>query len=214
MNKPTLAVVTHTNPHVNRDIKRCVDSVAAALPDGAKHFIVDCFSKDDLPQARVDAMSLGDFVCFVDDDDYITPESLKMCYNTLLMSTYGVVFTQEARVTDNREVISDTAKTYEDVLKGPRIMHHMSMIRTSAITARGMELAKQAFVGVEWVLKVDAGFNKGIVHIPVVGYYWCQHAQQGHRNTAYNIYEQQAKIKEEMRTWVRPAGKIAIMKLC
>jgi hypothetical protein len=207
-----LIVVTQRNPHNGRDISRCVDSVAAALPQNATHLIIDCHNLTELRESRIAALDLSEFIVFVDDDDYITPDSLTMCLDALVDTEYGVAFTEEIRVIGNNIVKSRPAVTYAEVLQSPCRLHHLAMIRTSAVTGRGKALAAKPVTGTEWVMKVDAGFNKGIIHIPRVGYYWTQHDTQLHKSTAHQTplaYKTTAETISEMRTWEIPAGRIA-----
>ncbi len=215
-----LIVVTHRNPNNTRDITKCVDSVAVAIANLPKHItathtFIDCFSADAVTDARVEALKLGEFICFVDDDDEITPLSLAHAMSAIIACNAGVAFTQEKMVYATKAVISDCAATYEDVILGPRIIHHLAVIRSGAVTERGIKLAKYLRIGSEWVLKADAGFNKGIVHVPEIGYYWNQHDNdQSHKQTQHKAeyLDRMRYVTKEMKAWARPRGKILQVK--
>lgn len=213
-----LTIVTHTNPHHNRDMSKCVDTVAAAikyLHDNsdfkAKHEIIECKGNDLLTQARVDATKLDEFISFVDDDDYITQDGLLLCMKAITSEHgYGTAFTREIVVTPRSEMVGSYGQTYESMLGGPKSLHHLSVFRTSAITEKGLALAQTMYCGNEWVLKVCAGFNMGIIHIPKPCYYWVQHSEQMHKTLTREHSLEQHRSKMEMLTWSRPIGPIPI----
>lgn len=179
-----LTVVTHSNKLYKRDLTKCIESVAMALPVNARHVIVDCNSNySDFIKARYDALQLDDIIVFVDDDDYISKDSLTHCVAALANTTAGISFTREIKVNTDGTHQANTAPIYcRRMADTPEIVHHMTAIRTSCVSDRSLLLSTKYDIGIEWIIKVDAAFSHGAVHVPIDGYFWVQHAAQHHRD--------------------------------
>ena len=208
-----LTVVTHTCPFLGRDITKCVDSVKAALPPGAKHMIIELeYEIETFEAARFDSMKLDDIVVFVDDDDYISPNSLKYCLSALEETDAGIAFTNEVIVnSDGTQQDSKHAMLYEYMYNNPTSIHHMTAFNTKYVTERPSLLFQKYKCSIEWMMKVDAVVNAGkAIHIPIVGYYWVQHSKQHHRDPAYQKQhkEHNSLVKEEMLQWGKLSGPI------
>lgn len=95
----SLAVVTHTCKEFKRDISMCVESVDKALPSGAKHYVIESPNNPaKFTKLRFDSLGLADIVIFVDDDDYIPVDSLKLCMSAMKSYDVGIAYTQETVV--------------------------------------------------------------------------------------------------------------------
>lgn len=208
-----LTVVTHTDVTLNRDISRCLKSVQDALPKGAEHLVIESdgdYSK--FVKLRQDAMLLNDIVIFVDDDDYILPDSLQNCVDALSNTDVGIAFTKEAKVFDNRCEINKAPTNVSSIISSPTIVHHMTAYRTKYITNRSTELIKKLKISPEWILKVDAALNAGAVHIPKVGYCWVQGQVQNHKSYDYRktFSKTLFKMHDEFRSWISVNYQIQI----
>jgi glycosyltransferase involved in cell wall biosynthesis len=208
-----LTVVTHTLKSWNRDLSRCVDSINAALPENGKHIIIETNDNDNFHKARYDAMSLDDIVIFVDDDDYISPDSLKLCQQALEKTDVGIAFTREVKIsTDGRSFTSSPPKSSKDILAGPEVIHHMVAYNTKHVSERSLRLLSTADSSAEWIMKTDALFRAGGIFIPIDGYYWIHHPQQDHRRAERQkiFRERRNYIVDEMRSWLNTETDILI----
>ena len=209
-----LTVVTHIHPDWNRDITRCVDSVKAALPSGCKHEIIEC--KDNLQQARYDAMSMDDIIVFVDDDDYIAEQSLELVLQGHNMCENAVVFTNEVLVRSNgvHMPVVKQRLTYPLMTAHPRVVHHLSAIKSRYVTEKSLNTALSCGFGIEWAIKCEAAFNAGAMHVDYDGYYWVQHGNQHHATTSYTKdYQDNCKrLRKEITTWCSRRGPIMSWK--
>lgn len=175
-----LTVVTHRIKNSTRDMTKCIESVNAALTDGMTHKVIEIPKGHlDLIYARFNAMYLDDFIVFVDDDDFISKDSLKNCYNALVNSSVGFVYTKEIQVLNTgKMIISPVSLLYSDLIKHPGSIHHMTAFRTSCITEKSLQVALAAkYELTAWVMKLEAA-KYGAIHIPEVGYYYVRHDKQ------------------------------------
>jgi len=200
-----LTVVTHTMTSWGRDISKCVESVRAALPPGANHMVIDLDTyAGDFNHARYDALSLNEYVAFVDDDDYISPESLTLCLEAITNAHAGIAFTDEVVVlADGRNHVNSGTINYNKISISPHSIHHLSLIRSSAVSKDALDIAVEFGSGIEWLIKSSAAMNGGAIHVPIAGYYWIQHDGQYHRTPAV---QQQYKdnirrIGNKIREW-------------
>lgn len=209
-----LTVVTHTMKSWGRDISKCIESVEKAMPAGGKHVIIDL---DECPQdyqkARYKALELDEFVAFVDDDDYISEESLELCLKAIRETHAGISFTNEVMVNiDGSTTRNCRSVNYNMLPLHPQIIHHLTMLRTSAVSTKPIELALKHNCGIEWMMKADAALSQGAIHVPMDGYYWVQHAKQWHKNPDWqnNFIRNIRTLGNEIRTWSDKTGAIPV----
>lgn len=208
-----LTVVTHTNPNWGRDISRTIDSVRAALPSGCRHEIIECCGN--FQQARYDAMKLDDVVVFVDDDDYVSPESLDLILQHYSKNDVGLIFTNEVLVkADSTPIYSNSREIdYCMIAVHPQAVHHMSAISTKYVTERSINLANKYKMGIEWILKCEAAYAGGALHLNHDAYFWVQHKDQHHLTKEWqNDYKTNFRsLSKELKTWCTRRGKIPII---
>ena len=213
----SLTVVTQTNTDWNRDLTKCIESVEAALPPGAKHVIIKCDSDyDKFMQVRYNSMKLDDYVVFVDDDDYISPDSLILAQEALIKTDAGFAFTNEVKVYEDGKIVpSIFTKNYNLISAHPQMIHHMCVYNTKYVTERSIECALRHGRGIEWIIKVDAASNAGAIHVPIVGYYWVQHAEQHHKlDTIRRLYaNNMEQIQKELSSWNTKTDKIPVWNI-
>jgi hypothetical protein len=171
-----LTVVTHTRFTRPDLLERCTASVAAALPDGAQHLIIPCHTN--FAKARFEATRLSRYVAFVDDDDYINPTALKLCLTAIKETGAGVAFTDEVSVDldGTRQFVRNGGRSYQDVSKHPRTIHHLTVIDCNYVSPKALELNSVFDAGVCWFIKASAALTGNAIHVPIEGYYWTQHA--------------------------------------
>src|ERR1035437_6197625 len=140
-----LTVVTHTCKKWNRDLTQCLTSVDEALPKNAKHLIIELdASYENFQEARFEVLQLDEIIVFVDDDDYISKDSLNLCLQALEETGAGLAFTDEVLVgIDGREQHHNCRSVNYDMIHySPQVIHHMAMMRTAAVSSRSIELAQ------------------------------------------------------------------------
>lgn len=205
-----LTVVTHTRSLKSSTLARCIDSVAAALPPSCEHKVIELINPTatEFQKARYSAMQLGDIVVFVDDDDYISQDSLTLCLDALTNTSAGLAFTNEVIVDpDGSTRVNNRRINYDMICLTPQIIHHMSAYRTSSVSSDSYMLAEKYQCGIEWIMKCEAAYKHGAVYIPTNGYYWVQHALQHHRTLDWqtSFRRNTRLIGAEMRKWLDPA---------
>ncbi|MBT9097479.1 glycosyltransferase family 2 protein [Methylovulum psychrotolerans] len=211
----SLAVVTHTCRAWGRDIRPCLESVKAALPDKAQHVVIALGEDNDaFIKARYEALALAEVVAFVDDDDTVEPDALRLGLAALAQSGAGVAFTNEVKTfADGSEIRHHKAGcTYEMATDSQGIIHHLALIRTAAVSGLSFGLASRYGVDSEWVMKTEAALLHGAVHVPMFGYRWTQHAHQHHclSDQVEKRTHSREKISAAMRLWGGNRGVIPV----
>lgn len=189
-----LTVVTHTrlhNPYPEL-LERCKQSVAAALPSNSQHIVVFNDStgmhRDSAQFAefyanlRYSALQYSQYIAFVDDDDYIHPDSLRTCMDAISQTGTAVAVTNEIMVDVDGKYLSAYRypRYYCGVANHPRTVHHLTVFNRDFVQPVALELALQFGAGIEWTMRASACLTGGAVHVPIDGYYWTQHK---HRST-------------------------------
>lgn len=173
-----LLIITHTAEHRPEALARCQASVASMLPEGARHIVMIVPGVEFLVPARMAAIytNPGKLVCFVDDDDIVINDSLRICKAAHEANDVGFVFTDEqmTRKLDGKTLANNSGvRTYEDLLDNPRRFHHLTMYRTDYVPKYHLGLhEEQSGTGIEFLLKAGAGLSHGALHVPIIGYDW------------------------------------------
>lgn len=211
-----ITVITHHNPNRNVDINRCVQSVNAALQHGDKHIFIECDAKihTEFLQARFDSLKLGDYVCFVDDDDYIPENVLAIARQCIIENPdVGLYFTRECRVIGNDIIQCKAGENYENLISGPTSMHHLCVFNTKYITIECLDIAIKAQCGIEWVIKCWLALQYGAIHIPIDGYFYCLHKHQLSGKMARKFFDNRSFFKGVFAGWQKYYGQIPIYTL-
>lgn len=147
----SLIVVTQTRFTRPEWLEQCKESVAAALPPGAVHLILNSPSEH-WSTLRHEATQASEFVAFVDDDDIIDPLSLKLLLKALQTSNAGMACTNESTADidlKNIKPMPDVPKIYERIRTQPRELHHLRMYRASAIDKTSLDLNNEIGCGID-----------------------------------------------------------------
>lgn len=174
-----LTLVTHTKTVWARDITRCVKSVEKAI-DGlteVKHLVIPdrrtSTGFESFARLRYTAKDLDQYIAFIDDDDYISEDSIKTLLKYLKQRPeLGIVYSSEITLTD--ETFSNNASeiahyTYESIIeKQPT---NLCIINTKYITDRSLELSIKHKLRIENVMKLEAALEGGALYVQVNGYF-------------------------------------------
>lgn len=209
-----ITIVTHTQFRRPELLERCKQSVASALIPGARHIIIEC--NGDFAQARYDATQLSEFVAFVDDDDTISTDAIQKTYDAIIATGAGAATTNEAMVDVKGNIIgvSEQRKLYNGVSMHPRVVHHLTMLRSRSVDERALHIANKLKVGICWLIKASAVMSPdGAVHVPIIGANWTLHNSLStqHKKESSN-YDSYIKVisKEIRTTWGERSGMIPL----
>lgn len=209
-----LTVVTHTMKSWKRNISRCIESVADAMPANSRHIIIDLDDyAHNFQEERYKALCLDEYIAFVDDDDYISKDSLRLCLEALTSTNSGIAFTNEVVVNaDGSRMVNSRRVDYNMLSLHPQIIHHLSMIKTSTVTPKTIELALRYKCGIEWLMKADSALHFGAIHVPIEGYFWVQHNKQWHRTHEWqnSFIKNIRSIGYEICSWGNRTGSIPV----
>ncbi len=216
-----LTVVTHTRGDRPEFLRQCCASVEAQLPAGAQHKVIKLDTKGNFSvfmRARLAALSLGDIITFVDDDDYLVGTGLTSAYSAIVEHNAGLSFTGE------RMVDELGATLWESDLQGPKflsmiachpaIAHHLCLIRTSCVSSSCWTNTEDYGPFLEWMIKGSAALSsQSSVFIPQIGYSWRQHDTSMSKSEAWaSIYEPAlfSKVSKELMSLVLEDKRIPV----
>lgn len=210
-----ITIVTHTRFKRLELLERCKKSVADALIPGATHVIIEC--QTDFAKARYAATQLDEFVAFVDDDDTISTDAIKLCYDAITFSGAGAATTNEAAVDINGKIIgvNSIRKSYGAVSINPRTIHHFTLLRASSVDRRALDIDAKHNAGVCWSLKASAALSaQGAIHVPIVGANWTVHNNSQHFLDNSNFSGKIRDIGRDIRAmWPHENGPIPMYDL-
>lgn len=202
-----IAIITHTRQHAPW-LKGCVDSVRANMPAGGLHHVI--VDTGDMAQMRWDACQLDEFVAFVDDDDLVVNDAIAKCIDALQRTGAGVAFTDQLYidVAGNPLAIDDRPIRYRDVMMTPQAIHHLAVMRRSALDPLVLEMANEIGWGIDWLLKSYAALRHGAVHVPIVGYHWRQHRDQESVLKRAQFHQAVPLLRACIGTWLTKDGPV------
>ena len=212
-----LTVVTHVDPRAPRNMERCRDTVSDALPRGAQHRIIECAAEShlDYASARFQALQLDQYVVFVDDDDYISIDSLEICSAAIQSSQAGLAFTNEVivRPTGQIDRVSH-AVSYEEIGVSVQKIHHMAMFRSQAVSERAFRAGVYHCCGIDWAMRAEAALLHDAVHVPIDAYFWVHHEHQHHKSPKVLDAARQniPKLGLEIRSWSDRTGPVPVWR--
>ncbi len=147
-------------------------------------------------------MRLADIIVFVDDDDYISKESLSLCVAAMADNDVGLAYTRERVLrNDGFHCLNYLCRNYEDIYRSPSAIHHMAAVRSSAVTERSLALAAKWGCGIEWIMKAEAALTQGAIHIPHTGYFYVQHPGQVSHVVGKQFTKAIKPIGDAFRSW-------------
>lgn len=198
-----LAVSTVTLNRRPDWLRECVASVDANLPAGARHLIVD---GADFQRAKWETTQADEYFAWVDDDDLVCGDALRLCVAALEQTGAAVAFTFEQKM-DADGVDLAPAPTDKvdllDVAMHPRSLHHLAVMRRAALDPQVLELALHFGLGIDWLCRAWCALRHGAVQVPVVGYRWRQHNQQPlHRMEGDRYFRAMSAIQKHLLSWM------------
>ena len=196
------AVVTLTRGKWPEWTVECARSVVERLPQGWAHCFVD--GNGDYQQIRWESMRLGEFVAIVDDDDRLVGDSLNWCVEAIAKTGAGIAFTYEGQIDETGAALPARNRriTLFDAASHPRMLHHLTVIRTDCLDPVCFELAQHFGVGIDWIMKAWCALKHGAVQVEAVGYEWRRH-DLGLSHTEADKYEAaMPHIRKHLRSWI------------
>ena len=197
-----LTIITHTRGTRAPWFDECVASVKKFLPDNAVHQIevLGELSNEDYLLKRWDSIPDSGYFCFVDDDDVIVNDSLRLCVEALESTGAGCAFTAQSIINHDGSVVNPPSGSsvksdgslyiqpvrYFESTVHPQVIHHLCVMRRDAIdTKLCKEMTNRYGVGGEWIMKSSAALIHGAIQVPIVGYYWRHHNNNQSRNPEF-----------------------------
>lgn len=199
-----LTVITHTKFERPELLKRCQKSVDEALPLGAVHKIIHADSGEEWVKSRLKSALEHEYVCYVDDDDYLHPDSLKLCMRAIQEYGLAAACTDEVEVDSSGTVLrrSNGEKSYFAAAIHPRVIHRICVLRGDLVDPRVVEFNNRFGVGIDWFICQSVVQPHGCVYVPIDGYFWTQHSGQL-TNLAQQRYNSQIREMSQLirQTW-------------
>lgn len=202
-----IGIVTHTRGNA-RWIAECEVSVRAALIPEARHEIR--VMRDDYTSERWRALQDFEFCGFVDDDDTVHADAVRLCHRALIESGAGVAFTAQAEISELGVHIRNTppAQRYFDVAMTPQAIHHFALIRRDAVGIEAFNTGRELGIGIDWLMKANAALRHGAIFVPMVGYSWRKHEGQDYKQRAADFEKASAALRSTTASWLRSNARI------
>lgn len=213
-----LSVVTFTSGTRADWLQECTESIRREAFDEMTHAIVECRQPAQWAPMRLEMATAARYVAFVDDDDLVMGDSLRLCCLALEATGAGVAFTRQRMFhgSEPGQVYGTPPKRHGHIAESVQAVHHLAVMRRDALDKEALSKLADALpqgAGFDWALKANAAANGGAVHVPVVGYGWRVHSQQRHRDAAYAqaFAAASAELRPVMRAWFNdPAAAVPI----
>lgn len=199
-----LAVSTVTLNRRPDWLRECMASVDANLPVDARYLIAD---GTDFTRAKWETTQAGEYFAWVDDDDLVCGDALRLCMAALEQTGAAVAFTFEQKMdaagVDLAPAPIDKV-TLLDVAMHPRSLHHLAVMRREALDPRVLELALHFGLGIDWLCRAWCALRHGAVQVPVVGYRWRQHDNNPlHRAEGERYRRAMPEMQKLLQSWMR-----------
>lgn len=147
----------------------------------------------------------GDWITFIDADDYIVPGAFDLIYEAIENNPTASIITTDEYMINRDGVIIGKGPMFgqdiniEHVRAHPRIAHHITCYKREAL-----EIAKKKILeynyGVEWIMSCAASSIGDVVKIKKPLYYWRKYEGQSHKMDIQNVYTGHlAKLREELK---------------
>jgi hypothetical protein len=202
-----LTIITNTAGNRPRQLEQCCDAVSDMLPPGANHKVIHA---NDFHAMRWAALDVDDVVAWVDDDDLVTGDSIRRCWDAMQHTGAGLVFTWEQIVPGRSQRYNVLTHTRQ-IIEHPRAAHHLAMFRTAGVRPECRTLTEKYGVGLEWFMKASAACSHaGAVQLPYIGYIWRDHGKNYSRQQRYNAQYASKRIamSREMDAWCDPSTRL------
>ena len=194
--------------------QHCTESVTVALPPGMEYVILETPNDIEFYTFSMHSLLSDDVVMLVDEDDYISVNSISYCLQALKDTGSGISFTNEVLITTNNQMIPRPAPvlTYNEMYRNRGLVHHLVALDVSALDARAIKLAELYPSLATWIFYINAAINKGAIHVPIDGYFWRQHSDQLHNREQKTKSIQLAvnAVKKEITAWGGRVGNIPV----
>jgi hypothetical protein len=136
------------------------------------------------------------YFCFVDDDDVVVNDSLRLCVEALDATGAGCAFTAQmlVDVNGNRDPqryrddspIQIRPVDYFEATVHPQVIHHLCVMRREAIDLDAcLALFDQYKTGAEWIMKISSMWKYSAVQVPIIGYHWRMHENNHHKEASF-----------------------------
>jgi hypothetical protein len=154
---------------------------------GSKHIVVETPTPQAWAQSRMEHACSHEFVTFVDDDDFIAEDSLKLSFDAIIGSGMGSSIVNETQVDIEGKIIRETTgiRRYELATIHPQVVHNLCVIRGALADPRALELHNKFGMGIDWFIRQSVVQRYGCIAVPIQGYFWTQHPTSMHNMEEY-----------------------------
>lgn len=194
--------------------------MAACIPDDGVHVVIDCPKGSDFQKIRFEtAKSIGGIVAFVDDDDTVFGEGMRHCALAMKENpTLGLAFTDQCRIDalgGHMPAELTRARSTYDLAMHPQMAHHLAVINMNCVSDGVLLLAEEIGIGVEWLMRTNAGLRHGVVHIPLVSYGWRYHSKQESATKEWSLKYEAAmdSLRAVNKAWMGHSRSIKQFKV-
>jgi hypothetical protein len=185
---------------------------ASVKESGFDHLVLRCGA--DWETVIYDLRNEAEYVAWVDDDDFVYPGAIQRCYDALeAHPNLGLAYTDENYVDPSGNVkgSNNGKKELLDLTAHPRSVHHLAVTRRFSVDNEPRKIFDR--IGqpcpLDWLVRVRAGAQHGMIHVAGPGYAWRIHATQMSKSIRYHgvFNENLKKLKAVCKSWIEPTSQ-------
>ncbi len=206
-----LLVVTPWSGRKDREsfLEICKVSVKES---GFDHLVLRCGI--DWETVIYDLRNEAEYIAWVDDDDFVYPGAIQKCYEALEANpNLGLAYTDESYVDldGNVKGSNNGMKTLMNLAAHPRNVHHLAVTRRFSVDNEPRRIFDK--IGqpcpLDWLIRVRAGAQHGMIHVAGPGYAWRIHPSQMSKSSRYHgvFNENLNKLKVVCSSWIEPTAQ-------
>lgn len=178
---------------------------------GIEHQIIKC--EENWETVMFSMRNDAEFIAWVDADDIVYPGALTKSFELIENNNVGLVYTDECIINIDDKIVrisTSGEKTLWDLVSHPNCVHHLTVTRRGAISERVLPIYLKTGVPLDWAMRVDAACNMGMMHVPILGYGWRQHAKQITSGKNFNTKMKRIfqTVRNEFRMWASGINQI------
>jgi hypothetical protein len=144
------------------------------------------------------------YVCCLDWDDILHPQSVAACKKVLSTYNAGCAFTWQDKIDEYGVQLSKQVATVSrlELSSVPESIHHLCVLDSARIPLDVLDLIeKVAPLCVDWLVRAYVALRFGAVQVPMLGYSWRMHAGQTSRTLGDAFSEQIPFARALARSW-------------
>jgi len=185
---------------------------ASVRESGFDHLVIRCGSNWET--VIYSLRNEAEYVAWIDDDDFVYPGALQKCYDALeAHPKLGLAYTDEVYVNQCGNVNGENKgmKTLIELASHPRSVHHLAVTRRYSVDEEPLKLFNRMGqpCPLDWLIRVRAGVQNGMIHVAGPGYAWRIHPTQISKSPIYHgtFSANLKRIRPVCHSWIESTAQ-------